>query len=172
MSKIHYYYYYYYYYYFQNKLTFSLKIIHHEVIRWDSWSLESLAWNNGIGNRGSSCGSWGSVSEIPVIYTGIEIVRATPREIWRVWRQNTLLKVIMPKILWVVQQVTGARSDWRWWWWSQVCYHSCQDFLGWQGLVLTLICQHGLGEELHLTCELLKVWLGRSFRDNKFCLAS
>jgi len=31
---------------------------------------------------------------------------------------------------------------------------------------LTLGCQHGLSEELHLTSELLKVWLGRSVHGN------
>jgi len=127
MSNIHYYYY------FKSKLTFPLKIIHYEVIRWDSGSLESLAWNNRIGNRGSSHGSWGSVSRITSICSGIAIARATPRGIWRVWKQNTLLEVIMPKLLWVVQWVTGAGSSWRWWWWwwNQVCYHSCQNLLGW-----------------------------------------
>jgi hypothetical protein len=39
--------------------------------------------------------------------------------------------------------------------------------LGWKGLILTLSCQYCLGEKLHLTCELLRVWLGRSVRDNK-----
>jgi hypothetical protein len=34
-------------------------------------------------------------------------------------------------------------------------------------------CQHGLGEELHLTSEFLKLMLGRSIRGNKLiCLAS
>jgi hypothetical protein len=39
-----------YYFYLKNKLTFSLRIIHHKVIRWDSRSLKSLVWNNKIGN--------------------------------------------------------------------------------------------------------------------------
>jgi len=36
----------------------------------------------------------------------------------------------------------------------------------WQGLILTLGCQHDLSE-LQLIGELLKVYLGRSVHDNK-----
>jgi hypothetical protein len=47
-----------------------------------------------------------------------------------------------------------------------VCYHNYQHLLGWQGLILTLGCQHGLNEEMYLIDELLKVLLGRNVRGN------
>jgi hypothetical protein len=34
-------------------------------------------------------------------------------------------------------------------------------------MILTLGCQHGLSEKLHLTNELLNVWLGRCVRGNE-----
>jgi hypothetical protein len=39
--------------------------------------------------------------------------------------------------------------------------------LGWQGLIFPSGYQHDLGEELHLTSELLKPLLGRSVHDNE-----
>ena len=38
--------------------------------------------------------------------------------------------------------------------------------IDWQGLILTLGCQNDLSEMLHLIGELLKIYLGRSVRDN------
>jgi hypothetical protein len=42
-----------------------------------------------------------------------------------------------------------------------------QHLSRWQVMILTLGCQHGLSEKLHLTNELLKVWLSRRVRGNE-----
>lgn len=75
--------------------------------------------------------------------------------------QNTLLKVIFPRLLRVVQLSMGVRSDQWWWCWAQVCYYRCQDFLRWQGLILLLGCKHDLSKDFYLVDELLKGSVGQ-----------